>query len=71
MDDEIKKLIVYENITIKNTMKKIDEGGIGIAFILDNNEKLVGIVTDGDIRRAILNGVKIEKPIKEIMNKIR
>jgi len=69
MDDEIKKLIVYEDITIKNTMKKIDEGGMGIAFIVDNDEKLVGIVTDGDIRRAILNGIKIEKSIKEIMNK--
>lgn len=67
--DEIKKLIVNENTTIKNTMKKIDEGGIGIAFIVDETERLVGIVTDGDIRRAILKGVNIEKPIREIMNK--
>lgn len=68
--EDIRKLIVHKNTTIKDTMKKIDEGGLGIAFVVDEEKKLVGVVTDGDIRRAILKGINIEKkPIKDIMNK--
>jgi len=43
---------------------------MGIAFITDDQRKLCGVVTDGDIRRAILNGIDInETPEEQIMNK--
>ena len=39
--------------------------GIGIACIIDKNSKIVGIITDGDIRRKIL---KIQKPFSALLN---
>ena len=65
----INQILVNKNSSIKETMKAIDQGGLGIAFIVDENKKLFGVVTDGNIRRSILNGINIEKSIREIANK--
>jgi nucleoside-diphosphate-sugar epimerase len=62
-------LLVNKNSSIKKAMRVIDRGRLGIAFVADKNEKLFGVVTDGDIRRAILKGINIEKPVKDITNK--
>jgi len=55
--------------TIKKAMKKIDENGLGIVFLVNSSGKLVGIITDGDIRRAILRGLNIFTLCKKIMTK--
>jgi len=64
---DIKNLFISEEEPIKKTMKKIDENGLGIAFITDDYNKLVGVVTDGDIRRAVLKGMNLKEKIKKIM----
>lgn len=65
---KIEDIFVNENSNIKDAMKTIDYGGVGIAFIINENKKLVGVVTDGDIRRAILKGISLEENVKKIMN---
>ena len=67
-DEKIAKLTVNENESIKTAMQAIDNGALGIAVIVNAGGKFVGLVTDGDIRGAILRGVKIERPIREIAN---
>jgi nucleoside-diphosphate-sugar epimerase/predicted transcriptional regulator len=66
---KIENLFVNEKSKIKDTMKTIDSGGLGIVLIVDKNKKLLGIATDSDIRRAVMNGVNIESEIEKIMNK--
>ena len=68
-EETIKNFIVYEEKSIKDTMRRIDENSFGIAFTADDNERFTGLVTDGDIRRAILKGVPIEEKVKTIANK--
>jgi dTDP-glucose pyrophosphorylase len=51
--------------SIFDIIKILDNGGIGIALAVDDEKKLVGIVTDGDIRRAILNSIH---DIKDVVN---
>ena len=53
-----KDYIVYTEdlIDFKNLIRLLNKGGIGFLAIVDSDNKLVGIVTDGDIRRAILSG---------------
>lgn len=64
----INSLIADSKCSIKDVMRVIDVGGLGIALIVDSRNKLVGTTTDGDIRRAILKGVDIKEKIAEIMN---
>lgn len=63
------KITVKKDATIKETMRAIDQGAIKIALIEDENDKLFGIVSDGDIRRTILDGIDIHEPISKIANK--
>ena len=58
---------VCSNQTIRECMVVIDEHAKRISFILENGI-LVGVVTDGDIRRALLNDTKLDEPIDSIMN---
>ena len=59
---------IDKNKTIKEAMRVIDKSGLGIVFVTDEENKFVGVATDGDIRRGILSGIDIEEPIKTIMN---
>ena len=40
-----------------------------ICFVLDDRKVLVGVVSDGDIRRALLNGRKLDDQTHSVMNK--
>lgn len=62
------KFCIDQSESIKNAMKFIDITGYGICFVVDKNE-FKAAITDSDIRRAILDGMSIEKPILAICNK--
>lgn len=46
--------ILEENETFTNAVKIVSEHKLGLAIIVDKEEKLIGILTDGDIRRSLL-----------------
>lgn len=61
------KLIVDNNMSIKDAMHIIDEGGCKTAFFLEDG-KLKGTITDGDVRRYFLKGGSIEDKADKIAN---
>lgn len=65
---KIKDIFIYEDKTIKEAMKAIDLGGLCIAFVINKDKKLVGVIADSEIRRAILRGVNLTENVKKIMN---
>ena len=65
----IDKIKLSPNSTIKQALKIIDSGAVKIALVVDENDKLLGTVTDGDIRRAILKGKGLEDRIQNIYYK--
>lgn len=64
-----KKIIVSSQLPILEVMKVIDSAGTQFVMVLDKEEKLLGVVTDGDIRRGILNNIALNSPVFEVMNK--
>lgn len=60
--------LVCESDSIRAVMAKIDRTGFKMAFVVDDNRKLLGVVSDGDIRRFLLEGGSIEKGVTEIFN---
>ena len=50
-------------------MKKLGQTGEKCLIVVDSNKKLLGTITDGDIRRAILKGLNIDQNIKSIYSK--
>lgn len=63
-----KKSVISPVVTVRDTIRTIEEGAIQIAFVVDNDNRLLGTVTDGDIRRAILRGVSLDGEARLVMN---
>lgn len=55
------------NSTIKEALSIIDSGAMKIALVLDGENKLLGTVSDGDIRRGLLNGLTLNDSINSII----
>jgi len=53
--------------SIHKVMTFIDKNGKGIALIVDEERRLLGTITDGDIRRAILARIDLEKSVSELL----
>jgi len=62
-------LLVTPEATILETMSVIDRSGLEVALVCAPGRKLVAVVTDGDIRRAILAGRPLDTRIGEIGNR--
>lgn len=52
--------VVTESTILKEALVKMDDFRLGIACIIGRNNKLLGIITDGDIRRKLLS---VQKPL--------
>jgi D-glycero-alpha-D-manno-heptose-7-phosphate kinase len=63
------RFIINSTSTIKAALKKIESNEEGIICISNNSNKIIGIATDGDIRRKLLDGVTIDKKIGQCANK--
>jgi dTDP-glucose pyrophosphorylase len=66
---EWKKIAVSPDTQIITVIEVIDRGGMQVAIVVDCDSKLLGLVTDGDVRRGLLSGVSLTSPVSEIMNK--
>ncbi|MDO8307723.1 MAG: aminotransferase class I/II-fold pyridoxal phosphate-dependent enzyme [Actinomycetota bacterium] len=54
---------------VENVIRRIDDNRMGVAFVIDADLRLVGSVTDGDIRRALLGGrLDLAMPVSTVMN---
>ena len=53
--------------SIKRAIACIDLSRAAIALVIDEKKRLLGTVTDGDIRRAILEGIELDAPVKTIL----
>jgi arabinose-5-phosphate isomerase len=64
--DHIPKVTV--GTLVKDAIKEIDSKKLGATLILENDQKLVGIVCDGDLRRALMNQKDIlQMPVEKVM----
>jgi len=63
-----KKTIVKPEATIVDALRVIDSEALRIALVVNDEQHLLGVVTDGDIRRGILNSLPLDTPVVEIMS---
>lgn len=61
-----RKTLLSPTATIRQALEIIDRGSIKIALISDETQKLLGTLTDGDIRRAILTGKSLDDSIESV-----
>lgn len=61
------QFIVNRTISLKEAMKVIDHNEQGTVILVDDENRFVGTVTDGDIRRGILDGLDLDAPVEEVV----
>ena len=66
---DLKKLLVGPDVSVRQVIECIDRNAKGIAMVVDDGRRLIGTVTDGDIRRAILAGVSLELEVSVLLER--
>ncbi|MDC1188002.1 CBS domain-containing protein [Gammaproteobacteria bacterium] len=64
----MKELQITDTSSIKDALKKIDSNDHGLIFPINGKGQVVGLLTDGDIRRQLIEGAKLNDSIKKIIN---
>ncbi|GLR63045.1 nucleotidyltransferase family protein [Marinospirillum insulare] len=64
-----KRVVINSQATIRDAMRVIDKAALRIGLICDEQNKLLGTVTDGDIRRGLLVDCEMQDLVAKVMNK--
>ncbi|MBN8238597.1 nucleotidyltransferase family protein [Marinobacter hydrocarbonoclasticus] len=60
-------VLIRPDLPLEDAIAVLDKGGLRIALIVQGNDKLVGTLTDGDIRRALLKHIPLTAPVRDVM----
>lgn len=60
------QLLVSPQATIRETIAAIDAGAVEISLVVDGDRRLVGTVSDGDVRRALLGGASLDDSVSHV-----
>lgn len=61
------KTLVRPNISIREALVLLDQTALQILLVVDEDNKLLGTITDGDIRRGLLKGMSLDDAIESIV----
>ena len=64
----IKKFLIYSGSSLKSALSQINKNGEGICFVISKSNILLGVLTDGDIRRNFLKGTSLFDVVDNLMN---
>lgn len=64
---DVTALTVPSGATVFSALRVIDTNKMGIAFVVDGARKVVGVVTDGDIRHAFVRGLSLHDEVDDAM----
>jgi dTDP-glucose pyrophosphorylase/CBS domain-containing protein len=67
--NRIARYLVREDTSIRNAVRILDRGQIGFIAVVDENDRVVGLVTYREFRQAVLAGISLEKPVAAILNR--
>lgn len=62
----LEKIMVSPGATIREAIEAIDAGAVEIALVVDEDRRLLGTITDGDVRRAMLRGTTLEDAVSGV-----
>jgi len=67
MSNFINDFIVHRELSLRSALLPLDRSGLGFLFVVDEAGRLCGIMTDGDIRRALIRGASLDDEVASVM----
>lgn len=65
-DERLQSVLISPEESIAEAVRRLDLAGTGVLLLSDEDRRLRGLLTDGDIRRAMLHGVSFQEPCRTI-----
>lgn len=62
-----KSFLRGEESTVLDAIRILDEAATGLVLVVDRNDRLIGVVSDGDIRRGFLKGLKLDSSVGKVL----
>jgi len=66
---DLESCTVHVSRSLLDVLRALDRGGVEIALVVDDGHKLCGLLTDGDVRRALLGGADLSSPLISFMSR--
>ncbi len=66
---DLDSFCIRESASIRDVISLIDRNRQGIALVVDDDRQLVGTITDGDIRRAMLANIELSSPASVVLER--
>lgn len=63
-----RKALVNSDATLEQAIEVLDKAALRIALVVDASDRLLGTLTDGDVRRALLKHLPLGTPVNQVMN---
>jgi dTDP-glucose pyrophosphorylase len=70
MNESLELTKVPASGTLRDVLVALDQGGLGVALIVESDGRLVGLLTDGDARRALLAGNTLAFAVEPLMQRV-
>lgn len=68
MNERLASIVVGPDGSIRDAMEVINRGGVEIALVVDERRNLLGTISDGDVRRALLSGADLDDAARPLAN---
>ena len=65
----IQRILISASVSLRDALVKLNETGLQILLIVDEGGRLIGVLTDGDVRRSLLRDISLDTPVAEVMNR--
>ena len=66
---QLADVLVRDGTTLREALEAMTKSGRQIALVVDGHSRLLGLVTDGDVRKALLRGVSLDAKVEAAMNR--
>ena len=66
---DFKKILLYSDATIREAIDVLNKEKMRIVVIINHNNKIQGTITDGDLRRGLIEHISIDDLVSDVMNK--
>ena len=63
-----KTTLLGVDATLREALESMNASTLRVCLVVGDDRRLIGLATDGDVRRALLGGAGVDTPIREIMN---
>jgi len=62
-------VLVPEGATLRDALEAMTRSGRQVALVVDRSAQLLGLMTDGDVRKALLRGATLDAKVQDVMNR--